>query len=296
MVPMSWADREISLPDGRILQTREAGDSHGRPVFVLHGSPGSRFFWETQIRDATQRGIRLIGYDRPGYGGSTAKPGLCVADGPADVEAIANELGLDRFAVWGYSGGGPFALASAALLPDRVVAAASTASPAPYPAEGIDYFAGMGESNVSDWKLMMSDQAAWEKKAAEDRAGMLDATPRQLTEYLSSLLSDVDRGALTTEVAEFLSRQGKEGLKSGVQGWRDDGLAGAKPWGFELSSIRVPFQLWHGGSDRFVPFAHGEWLAAHLPRAEAHLEQNEGHISLIFNRFPSIHQWLHDQF
>jgi pimeloyl-ACP methyl ester carboxylesterase len=285
------SERDVHLRDGRTLRVLEEGNPRGRPIFFLHGTPGSRLMYEKDSEDAGLHGIRLIGHDRPGYGGSTPKPGRRIVDEAADVAAIADALGVDRFAVAGISGGGPPTLACAATLPDRVVAAVSLASPAPYPAEGLDWLAGAGEMNVADFNLMMSDQSAWEAKNAEDSAMMMNATPEQVTAYLSSLLSDVDRAALTDELAGFLLRQAREGLKEGIAGPRDDSLAQVKPWGFELSAIRVPLQLWHGTQDRFVPFSHGQWLAARLPRAEIHLEPNEGHLSMM-RKVPSSLHWL----
>jgi pimeloyl-ACP methyl ester carboxylesterase len=288
-------ERDVHLADGRTLRVLEEGDPRGRPIFFHHGTPGSRLLYEKDSKDANLRGIRLIGHDRPGYGGSTPKPGRRIVDEAADVTAIADALGVDRFAVGGISGGGPPTLACAATLPDRVVAAVCMASPAPYPAEGLDWLAGAGERNVADFNLMLSDQSAWEVKTAEDTAMMMNATQEQMTAYLSSLLSDVDRAALTDELAGFLMRHVREGLKGGIAGARDDSLAQVKPWGFELSAIRVPLQLWHGKQDRFVPFSHGQWLAARLPGAELHLEPNEGHLSLI-SKIPASFDWLASHF
>lgn len=238
----------------------------------------------------------MIGHDRPGYGGSTPKPGRRIADEAPDVAAIADSLGLDRFAVYGHSGGGAPALACAAQLHDRLVAVASLAAVAPYPAVGLDWLAGMGELNVADFKLLMNDLPAWEAKTAQEAAMMMQATPEEIREYLSSLLSEVDRACFTAERASFFLRQTQVGLQPGIAGAREDALSQTRPWGFELSAIHVPLQLWHGREDRFVPFSHGEWLAARLPRAEIHLEPKEGHISLLTNKLSSIHEWMASRF
>ena len=142
--------RTARTPDGRILTIEEAGDPNGRPVLVHKGTPNSRHLYQPNTIDAAVRGLRLISYDRPGYGGSAAQPGRSVADCAADVRAICAELGIGRLAMWGISGGGPHVLACAALLPDLVTAAASLASPAPLGAEGLDWFAGMGDFNAED--------------------------------------------------------------------------------------------------------------------------------------------------
>jgi len=186
-------------------------------------------------------------------------------------------------------------LACAALLPDRVVAAASLAALAPYPAEGIDWFAGMGEMNATGFKLMLDDPSTWERKSVEDAATLVSTTPEQMAAYLSNLMSDADHAGLTKELAVFLHGQAQEGLKSGIAGARDDTFATTQPWGFELSSIRIPLQLWHGKLDNFVPFSHAKWLSAHLPRADLHLEPTDGHMS-IGRRYPLIHEWLASNF
>jgi pimeloyl-ACP methyl ester carboxylesterase len=146
-------ERTVATPDGRYLRVEEAGDPSGNPVLMHHGMPGDGHLYAPWVADAKERGIRLIGCDRPGYGGSTPQPGRSVADCTADVRAIAAALGIDRLAVWGISGGGPHALACASLLPELVVAVGSLASVAPYGSPDLDYFAGMGQANIDDTKL-----------------------------------------------------------------------------------------------------------------------------------------------
>src|ERR1700735_5267102 len=136
-------EHTVRTPDGRTLAVEESGDPAGRPVLVHMGTPNSRHLYGPNVRDAAARGLRLISYDRPGYGGSSPQPGRTVADCAGDVRTICAELGIDRLAMWGVSGGGPHVLACAALLPDLVTAAASLASPAPYGAEGLDWLAGL---------------------------------------------------------------------------------------------------------------------------------------------------------
>jgi pimeloyl-ACP methyl ester carboxylesterase len=286
----------VTLSSGRVLEIAEAGDPKGLPTFTLHGTPGSRQIYPQHAVDAESRHIRLIGYNRPGYGGSTPLPGRRIIDTASDVAAIADSLGLDRFAVWGHSGGGAPALACAAALPYRVVAASSLAGVAPYPAEGIDWLAGQGEFNVEDFKLMLSDEAQWEAKNRQEADMLVKATPAELQQMWATLLSEVDRVALSGEFAELLLEHSKEAFKTGIRGICDDSLATSMPWGFDPASIRVPVQIWHGRHDRFVPFAHGEWLASRIPRAETHLEKDEGHMSLFVRRIPEVHEWLAARF
>jgi pimeloyl-ACP methyl ester carboxylesterase len=262
------------------------------PIFALHGTPDSRLLYPPHVADAESRHIRLIGYNRPGYGGSTPLPGRRIVDDASDVAAIADHLELTKFAVWGISGGGAPALACAATLPDRVVAAASLAGVAPYPAEGLDWLAGMGEFNVEDFNLMLSNQAEWEVKSRKDADDMLKATKADLIQMFSTLLSEVDKRVLSGELAESFLASFREAYGVGIRGACDDSLATAMPWGFDPASIEVPVQIWHGRQDKFVPFAHGEWLASHIPHAEAHLEEDEGHLSLYVQKIPEVHRWL----
>jgi len=276
------------------LRVLEGGNPNGHPVFVLHGTPGSRLLYQKHVEDATRRGLRLIGYDRPGYGGSTPMRGRRVVDAAHDVLAIAEDLGLDRFAVWGHSGGGHHALACAAVLRDRVVAATSLAADAPYTAvtaEGLDWFQGMSDWHTQFFKAMMSNPAALDELSAPDIL-----TRDQFRERVSSILSDVDRLALTDELVDYVMASEREGQRAGLAGGRDDSLAEIAPWGFDLATIRVPLQVWHGKHDKFVPFPQGEWLAAHLPEADIHLESEEGHVSLFERRIPDVHEWLESHF
>ncbi len=289
-------EHTVSTADGRTLRVQEDGSPDGPAIFSLHGSPGSRLLYSVHVDDARRRGIRLLGYDRPGYGGSTRHPDRTVADVASDVATIADALGIGRFGVWGHSGGGDPALACAALLPERVVAAACLAGAAPADAEGLDPYEGLGELNADDLRLLHSDRAAWERKSRDEVAQMRDATPAQVVEYLTTLLSEVDARALTPALADFFAAQGREGFREGADGIIDDNLSETRPWGFDPARIRVPLQIWHGRHDRFVPFQHGRWLADHIPQAEAHLEADEGHLSLYTRRIPEVHAWIGARF
>jgi pimeloyl-ACP methyl ester carboxylesterase len=285
-------ERKIQTPDGRTLSVEDYGDPGGRPVLVHMGTPNSRHLYGPNVTDAAARGLRLISYDRPGYGGSDPQPGRTVADCAADVRAICAALGIGRLAMWGISGGGPHVLACAALLPDLVTAAASLASLAPYPADGIDWFAGMGEENVEDFRLMLTDEAAARAKTEKEREGMMAATADDIAGELASLLTPTDAAVLTGAFAEYLVYSGREGLAPGSQGFWDDGRAFAWPWGFDVASISVPVLLMHGRQDQFVPFGHGEWLAARIPGVEARLLDHDGHLTLLAHRVGEVHSWL----
>jgi pimeloyl-ACP methyl ester carboxylesterase len=282
----------VRAKDGRELRIVQAGAADGLAVVVHNGTPMSRLLFRPCVEDAEQRGIRLIGYDRPGYGGSTPHPGRNVADAARDVAAIADALDIDRLATWGISGGGPHALACAALLPERVVAAASLASVAPYPAEGLDWFAGMGEANVAEFGLTLEGRDALEPFLRHERDAMLAAGPAGLAEAMRTLLSPADHAVFTGETADYMFEAFRAGNEERLDGWLDDDLAFAKPWGFELEQIDVPVLLWQGAEDRFVPFAHGEWLARRIPAVDARLSRDDGHLTLLVRRLGEVHGWL----
>lgn len=285
-------EHQISTAGGRRLQVLERGAPDGRPVLVHMGTPNSRLLYEPSVQLAERQGVRLICYDRPGYGGSDRDPGRSVASCVQDVRAIADALGIERLAVWGISGGGPHAIACAALLPVLVPAVAVLASIAPWGAEGLDYFEGMGRENVEDIEVTLKDRAAGREKHERDRVDMLALTPETIYKTMQTLLSPVDRGALTPALAEFLHESTRLGLAPGAQGWWDDDVAFVEAWGFELGQIGNPVLLLHGRQDRFVPFKHGEWLARHIPGVEAQLLDDEGHLTLMENHLEEVHEWL----
>jgi pimeloyl-ACP methyl ester carboxylesterase len=285
----------ISAGNARELCVETGGDPGGVPILVHNGTPNSRHLYGGWIADADRKGIRLISYDRPGYGGSTIDPGHTVAAGAQDVRAIAEALGYGRLGIWGISGGGPYALGCAALLPDMAVAVAAVASLAPYGAQGLDYFAGMGELNADDTKLFFSDPEASRRKLREEWQEAVAATPEQLAEAIKSLLSPVDAEALTPELAQWLANCDHDGLAAGDQGWWDDAVAHLTSWGFDLHDIAVPVKIWHGRQDRFVPVQHGQWLADNIPGAEADISDHDGHLTLE-SRIGEIHDWLLQHF
>jgi pimeloyl-ACP methyl ester carboxylesterase len=294
--PMPVSARDIVLGDKRTLRVSDEGDRGGRPVFVLHTCPGSKLLYGPHVADASRRGVRLISYDRAGYGGSTPRPGRTVVDEASDVRAVADALGVDRFALWGHSKGGSYALACAAALPDRVVAVASLGAVAPNPAEGLDWLDGVSEAAVAGFRLLEQDPDEWKRQLLEEVREMREISEEALFESLFRTSSAVDRAVLTPELLKFARAQMQDGLSQGPEGFVDDSLSDIRPWGFELSSIQVPLQLWHGLEDQLVPLSHAKWLADHLPHAEIHLEPGEGHISLFARRIPEVQEWLVSHF
>jgi pimeloyl-ACP methyl ester carboxylesterase len=284
--------RSVPAPEGRTLAVREAGDPGGLPVLVLHGTPGSSILSQSHVRDAEQRGIRLVSYARPGYEGSSRNAGRSVADGAEDVAAVCDTLGIESCCVWGFSGGGPHALAAAALLPDRVAAVAALVSVAPFDADGLDFFAGMGEANVRDFRIAVAGGEPHVAGLASQRAELLAAGPEELVAMWETLLGPADREVATAGLAAAVLARLCAGIEPGIDGWVDDERAFTRPWGFELEAIRVPVLLWQGEQDRMVPPAHGRWLAERIPGVEARFTADDGHLTLTERRIPEVHAWL----
>jgi pimeloyl-ACP methyl ester carboxylesterase len=288
--------RSVTTPDGRTIAVYEGGDPAGIPVLVHNGSPNSGLLYERHLRDAEEKGIRLFSYDRPGYGGSTRNEGRSVADCAEDVVAICDALGVERFTVWGFSGGGPHALATAAALPDRVSGAAALGSLAPFDADGLDFYEGMGEDNVEGFKTSLESKEAHLAENESAREEFLAATPEQLVDRWASLLSPIDGEVLSGPFAAYFVESAQAGLAPSGDGWFDDDVAFMTTWGFDLASIRVPVLLWHGEQDKFVPLGHGAWLSTHIPGAESRLTPEDGHLTLVEHRMPEVHAWLLERF
>jgi len=275
----------VSASDGRALDVWTEGSPDATPIVLHHGTPTSGLPYQPFVDDAARRGLRWVSYSRPGYGDSTRQPGRVVADCAADVMAILDHLEAGRCYTLGGSGGGPHALACAALLPDRVVAATTVASVAPWIAEGLDFLAGMGPENVEEFGAALEGPDALlpilERWADDQR----DVTPGALADSLGGLVSEVDKATLTGEYAASFLDAYREGARTGVWGWLDDDLAFTVEWGFALESIRVPVTLWQGHQDLMVPPAHGRWLADHVPAARVRMEPEHGHLSLYVGSF-----------
>ena len=272
--------RQVELSDGRVIEVLSDGPEDGMPLVFQNGTPTAAMQFPPMVAIAAARGLRTVTYSRPGYAGSTAKPGRSVADAVADVAAILDAIGADRFVTIGWSGGGPHALACAALLAERCAAAVSLSGVAPYPAAGLDWFAGMGPENVEEFTLALQGESALTPWLEEEAKQLATVQGSDVAAALGGLVSDVDEAALTGDYAEFVAATFRRAVSAGIAGWRDDDLAFAKPWGFELDAIERPVAVWQGGQDRMVPMAHGEWLAEHIPGADKHLYPDEGHLSL----------------
>lgn len=279
------------LPDGRALDLwvdeAEATDRLV-PLVYFHGTPGSGLPFEAFLESARAHGLRTVAWSRPGYGSSTRQPGRTVADVAADTAAVLDHLGAPHAYVAGHSGGGPHALACTALLPDRTLGTALIAGVAPSEAEGLDFLAGMGAENHAEFGAALRGEADVAAFLAPVRATILEMTGEQLAAMFGDLVDDVDRGALTGDYAEFLAANMREGQRESAAGWIDDDLAFTRPWGFDVGAVTGLVHVWQGAHDRMVPFAHGQWLAAHLGNPCVHLHPEHGHLSIAVAGFGAI--------
>ncbi len=285
-------EREIQTADGRTLGVHEDGDPDGLPVIVHHGTPAAGMLYAPHVALAREQGIRLVGYDRPGYASSTRAPNRRIADCVADVMRIVEVLDLARFATWGVSGGGPHALACAALCDERLLATASLAAVAPFDADSIDWLEGMGEDNHIEFGATLEGEEALRAYCEPAAAEMKAAEAEELVQVLETLLGPEDQSVLTGGLAEYLLACDRHGLADGVEGWLDDDFAFVEPWGFEVGTIDSPVLLLHGEDDRFVPVSHGHWLADHIPGAEVRIRRDDGHLTLIERHMREVNEWL----
>jgi pimeloyl-ACP methyl ester carboxylesterase len=279
---------ELPLSDGRSLDVFVAGPKDGTPLLFHPGTPCAGLPFTPFVETLAERGLRYVSFSRPGYGSSTRRPGRDVVDVVDDTKAVLDAIGADRAYVLGWSGGGPHALACAARMPEHVIAAATIGGVAPYAAEGLDWAAGMGAENIEEFGAAATGADELESFIERDAALWRSVTPDQVAAAFRDLIDDVDRGALTGDFAEWSADVFHEALRIGYWGWFDDDVAFTRPWGFALDEIRVPVFIWQGAHDRMVPFAHGEWLASHIPGAQARLFAEHGHLSLAVDSVPRI--------
>ena len=281
----------VEVPDGRQVQVTTVGPRDGLALVFHTGTPGGLTECPPITAAAAANGLRMVMYSRPGYGKSDPLPGRSVADAAADVAAVLDQIGAARFVTAGWSGGGPHALATAALLAGRCAAAATIAGVAPYPARGLDWLEGMAEENVTEFATAMRGGSAL-KGMLEAMAGeLVEVTADAIAGAFGELVSAADRAALSDGFAEYYARSTRAALSTGIAGWLDDDLAFVRDWGFSLDQVTIPVSVWFGDQDAMVPRAHGEWLAAQIAQAQAHPLPGEGHLTLVHARIGEI---LHD--
>jgi pimeloyl-ACP methyl ester carboxylesterase len=294
---MAGSLHELATDDGSALQyfiDDEAPADAGLLVYH-HGTPGAGPFEDELLGGARAAGLRIAELVRPGYGASTRMPGRRVADVVPMVAALADHLGHERFVTLGWSGGGPHAIATAALLPHRCAGALSLAGVGPFGEADLDFLAGMGQDNIDEFGAALAGAQQLEELMNAAAVGLREASPQELVDQLRSLLPEVDQAVITGDTGEQLAEVFRWALSTGIWGWFDDDMAFVEPWGFSLSTITVPVAVWQGSADLMVPIDHARWLAERIPTAVPHLVDNEGHLSLVAHIAPGMHQlraWL----
>jgi pimeloyl-ACP methyl ester carboxylesterase len=274
----------VSTPDGRRLEILTGGAPDGLPFLFHSGTPSAALGYEPLWDAAARAGLRLVTYSRPGYGASTPRPvgpPVPITADAADSATVLDALGLDRFVTLGWSGGGPRALACAALMPGRCLAAVTLAGVAPADADDLDFTGGMGPENVRDFDLASRGREALRPVVEEQVADFATVTGAQIVEAFGGLVDEVDTAALTGELADYVAGSFRHAMDQGAAGLLEDNLQVMQPWGFDVADITVPVSVWQGAHDKMVPFAHGQWLAARIPGARVHLFDDEGHLSLV---------------
>lgn len=276
---MDYQSREIECPDGRSLDVATIGEPSGDTVFFHHGTPGSSPM-VASLGALAERGLFVVTFSRPGYGSSTRREGRRVASVADDVRVALDALGRHEYASVGWSGGGPHALACAAL-DERCVAAWSIAGVAPIGVD-FDWTAGMGPENLEEFALAIEGGEAYERYMAEAGAQFADATSDNVVELFGGLLSAVDRDVLADlNVREVMAESMRHAFASGWRGFYDDDRTFFSPWGFNPATITVPVSIWYGDEDLMVPPTHGAWLASHVGTATVHHFADDGHLSLL---------------
>jgi len=279
-------EHRVSLPDGRCLAAAEVGEPAGTPVIYAHGFPGSRLGVDLAAKEARKSGVRLIGFDRPGWGESDPLPGRRLIDWPRDVAAAADELGCPRFNLLGISGGMPFTLACAALLPDRVGHVAVVC--------GLGPVAAMREIEGMMWHnrigLAMAGWTPWLVRPTMALVGpILKRLSGVAIDNLARSAGPADRAVLTDPaIRAILGREFREAFRHGGAGAAADGLIYGSAWGLDLAAIEPPVHLWHGEADRVVPIAMARWIVERMPRIHATFHPEDGHFSIITGRLSEI--------
>jgi pimeloyl-ACP methyl ester carboxylesterase len=269
----------LVLQDGRRLGWSEQGDPDGRPVLMLHGSPGSRLArhpYPDQLREA---GIRQLTYDRPGYGLSDPNPGRAIADSAADITALLDAGGVERLGVVGASGGGPHALAAATLLPERCTVVHCVVGVAPLDASGLDFFEGMDPENVRRFRAASEGRDAAARELTPDLERLVERARQDPITMLGPIQlpkADLD---ILRETAGFTALAMIEAVRTGPWGFIDDFVALASPWRFNPEGARAPVVIEYGARDVMVPAGHGAWLSAHVPNTAVRVKDGGGHFT-----------------
>jgi pimeloyl-ACP methyl ester carboxylesterase len=272
--PVEAINTTMRLRDGRTLAYTEYGTSSEKVLFYFHGGADSRLEARLLTEQAKHAGIRLIGIDRPGMGLSRFKAGRRLLDWPDDVVELADHLRIDRFAVVGVSGGGPYALACAYKIPDRLTACGVVAG------EWHTYHFFSFLTKFLPWLLIPIVGLFFQN---EERA-------RKSLLRFTQQWPEPDRNNLALpEISDLFVASIVEAFRQGAKGPAYDGMVVRRPWGFKLEEIAFPaLYLWHGELDRDVPVAMGRAVAERLAQCKATYYPHDGHISLIVHHREEI--------
>ena len=276
---------ELRLSGGRILEYATAGPVGGMPLIFNTGSPGSGELFQPLVEAAAASGLRTVVYSRPGFGASSPQPDRLIASAASDVAELLNELGGERFVTIGWSGGGPHALACAALLAGRCAGVACVSSIAPMGTD-LDWFKGMNAGNTEEFSLAAAGADAVRPLVERNASDYAKMSAADLGKSLTTR-TDLDQGEVAT-FREFLALTFNRSVVNGSHGVMQDDLAFARPWGFDVATVAAPTSVWHGGSDGLVPAAHSEWIAAHVRGARLHILAAESHVSLLLATYREI--------
>lgn len=279
--------QQITLRDGRQLGFAEHGGPTGRPVFYCHGWPSSRLESSALSPVCAELGLRVIAPDRPGCGLSDFKAGRSVPEWATDLSELADHLGVERFAVLGVSGGGPYAAACAAKIPQRVSAAALVCSMAPLDAPGITK--GMVFTHLCLLRFAQLLPRVAQKIAEPCMRAIWGKGAQAIPRHIEDQLPELDQQVLASpELRAILTTSSQEAFRHGPRGPACDGMLYSRPWGLRLRDIRVPVHLWHGERDIIVPAAMGHYLTEAIPDCRARFLPEDGHFSLPFNHLREI--------
>jgi pimeloyl-ACP methyl ester carboxylesterase len=285
---MAYEERMIESPDGRAIQIGTVGDRANPAVFFHHGTPGSASLVRTIEEIATKGDLFLVSMSRAGYGASSRQPGRDVAAAVPDTRAVLDALELDAYAVLGWSGGGPHALACAALDAPRCIAAWSLAGVAPFTAD-FDWTDGMGPENVEEMELALKGGPEYEAHMEMIGTALGDANADNVIELFGGLLSDPDKATLAPlEARELFAASLRQGFENGWRGFFDDDRAMMSDWGFEPGAITIPVSVWFGDNDLMVPPAHAAWLLRTIKSSSGHHYPKEGHLSIFANHIDEL--------
>lgn len=288
---MSTPESKIfTARDGRTLDVLVGGDSTSDIALVCHhGTPSDSTLWVDWHQDALVNKLRLVSISRPGYAASDRKPGRSVSCVAKDVSDVLDALGIDTFLTIGWSGGGPHALACAALLPARCIAVSVLAGVGPHGEPDLDSLSDMGPENIEHKKIAIQGEEPLREWAKVNAAAWFTIADEDLAAALGGLVPEIDVYALNEQgLAKIWASSIRRCLQNGIDGYIDDSLVFCKYWGFKPADIRSPVTIWQGDLDLMVPFTHGQWLIKHIPNAKGMLEIGHGHISLIADKKQDI--------